>query len=105
MIKGFFLPDRSSTIESPIDQVCCCAFDCLHDFMKWMNHSPLKIGRWGENQMRVVRHNNGYVQTVFRAVIMQAAVQHNLPGPVRQHATVLGHERNEMRPGVTLNVR
>jgi len=55
--------------------------------------------------VNVVRHHNGNIQIVSRVMTMSAAVQHNLPGPIRHDAAFFRTECDEVRPVITLDVR
>ena len=55
--------------------------------------------------MHVVRHDYGNIQIVSRVMTMNAAVQHNLPGPIRHDAAFFRAESDEVRPVITLDVR
>jgi len=55
-------------------------------------------------QMGVVGHDHRNSQTILPGVIVNAASQHDLAGPLRQDVAELGAEGNEMWSAVTLHV-
>lgn len=55
--------------------------------------------------MHMIRHNNGRVQVVACVAIMQAGSQHNVASTLWQDRAAIGHEGDEMRLAVSLQVR
>src|SRR5271157_3833790 len=55
--------------------------------------------------MDVIGHDNGYAKAVAPFMIVDAAVENDVASPVRQHASKLRIECNEVRGNVALHVR
>jgi hypothetical protein len=58
-------------------------FDPLQDFVQGKYSEAQNVGQWCENQVGMVWHNQSYAQIVFSIVSMNAAVQNDLPCPLR----------------------
>lgn len=55
--------------------------------------------------MRVIRHDDDHAQVVSPLMIVSATIKHNLPRPIRKHATILRDEGDEVRLVIALQVR
>jgi hypothetical protein len=55
--------------------------------------------------MRMIWHDYGYVQVISDPMIVEAARENDVAGPVWQDAAIPGHEGDEVRFIVTLQVR
>ncbi len=55
--------------------------------------------------MHVIRHDDGHMEIVFRTVIVTARPKDDIAYAVRQNPAVLGHEGDEVRLGIALQMR
>jgi len=75
MIERFVLPDLSVAQQGAIHCMGRAAVDSLHD----LHHAEwsVVIGQWRENQMHVVRYNDGSVQIETLAVSPETGVEND----------------------------
>src|SRR5258706_13809218 len=105
MIERFLLPDDFMCAQLAIDGMRRRSLDGLHDLGKGKDSSAHFICEWRENQVDVIGHDHNDAQVVSLAVIMPAAIEHDLPRPICQGSPILRYECDEVRLVVALQMR
>src|SRR5579871_2464541 len=105
MIKPLFLPHRTIPPELRIDLSCRRRLDGLHNLCQREELLSLIVNEGRENQMHMVRHNDGHIELVALSVIMAAAREHNVARRRWQDPAELRNQCNEVRGEIFLQMR
>jgi hypothetical protein len=76
-----------------------------HDLDQRNDRLPPVVDQWRQYHMNVVGHHHRNFKAIARAVIVDAAPQHNIAGPVWQNAAKLSAKRDEVRRVIALHMR
>jgi len=104
MIRKLLLPNWTRSIESYIDLPRSSAFDGLHNLRQAVAPAILPA-QWRVNQMNMIRHNDGGMEIEFLCMLVQAALENNIPSERRKVPTAVGVERDEQGVIVLLEMR
>jgi hypothetical protein len=105
VVEGFLLPDTPISLELAVNQVSRCTFDRSHNRDQRVDLVRLLIDERRENQMHMVRHDDGDVKFVLYPMVMTTGRKHKITRYGRQDPSKFGDKRDEMRREVFLEMR
>jgi hypothetical protein len=105
MVERFSLPNVPCSSQRPVDLVGGNPFDRICDLRKRIDLRRLDIHQRREDHMHVVWHDYDGTEIDAPAVVVQAAIQHDVPEALRKNPFLVGTERQEVRLAVPLQMR
>ena len=105
MIKRFGLPDSPLSAEGLVDLVSRSSLDGIHDLCQRTNLHSFIVNERGEDQVNVIRHDDGDFEIELLFVVVQTACERDRSHASRKNPATVSAEGHKMLRIVDLKMR